>query len=232
MKRAVVHLCFPLALAISACSDPAYADFQDVHEIEVAALGFARQHTAHLPGRVEVTADGLDTSLQLIRCTALHTFLPANARLWGRSLVGVRCAQPASWSVQVPVTVQVRAQIVMTARPVGRNQVLSAADLTRREMDHTRLPLGVLLEVQEAVGRRTLTALPAGSPLRPDMIKSPLAVMQGQIVQLVYKGEGFRVNGEGRSLSDAAVGEQAQVRTQGGKLVRGVVIDKGVVQVQ
>lgn len=228
----VLSFCFLLVLFAASRPHAATTEVEDLRDVEAAALAFARAQTSTLPGRVEIAGGRPDPTMQLPRCDRLQPFLPPNGRLWGRSLVAVRCSEPVQWVVQVPVTVQVYAAVVVTARPVGRNQILSEGDVTQQEMELTRLPLGVVTGLDDAVGRRSITALPAGTALRPDMLKAPPVVLQGQPVQLIYKGEGFRVNGEGRSLSDAAIGDRAQVRTPSGKVLRGIVIEKGVVQVQ
>src|SRR5262249_4081118 len=106
------------------------------------------------------------------------------------------------------------------------------ADLSVRTLDLTQQPLGLITEAQAAIGRMTLAALPAGASLRPDMLRAPFAVTQGQQVRLLFQGEGFRVSSEGRSLSNAAVGEAAQVRTASGKVVKGWVQAPGVVEVR
>jgi flagella basal body P-ring formation protein FlgA len=77
-----------------------------------------------------------------------------------------------------------------------------------------------------------VAALPAGATLRPDMLRAPFAVAQGQSVKLLFLGEGFRVSSEGRSLSNASIGQPAQVRTASGKVVKGTVQAPGVVEVR
>jgi flagella basal body P-ring formation protein FlgA len=90
----------------------------------------------------------------------------------------------------------------------------------------------LITAAQAAVGKLTLAALPAGASLRPDMLRAPFAVAQGQQVRVLFQGEGFRVGSEGRALSSAAVGEAAQVRTASGKVVKGTVQAPGVVEVR
>ena len=92
--------------------------------------------------------------------------------------------------------------------------------------------MSVLTAAAEAVGRSSVAALPAGAVLRPDMLRAPHAVLQGQEVRLIFHGQGFQVGSAGRSLSDAAVGQPARVRTASGKVVTGIVQGPGVVEVK
>jgi flagella basal body P-ring formation protein FlgA len=227
--RAPALLPVLLGLALPAASQP---QWQDLRELERAAASYARAQVQQQPGRVEVTITPLDPRMRLPRCEKLQPFLPPNSRLWGAGNVGLRCLQPNAWSVFVPVAVRVYASAMVTSRPVGRYQVLSPADLAPRTLDLTQQPLGLITEPAAALGKMTQAALPAGAPLRPDMLRAPFAVAQGQQVRLLFQGEGFRVSSEGRSLSNAAIGEPAQVRTASGKVVKGVVQAAGVVEVR
>lgn len=221
-----------LALLAAASAPGAAVPLEDPRRIEAEVESFVRDHTAHLPGKVEIELGRLETVAQLPPCNRLEPFLPPGRRLWGKSIVGIKCQDTAGWSVQVPVTVRVIAPVVTTARPLARRQVLSAADLARHTLDMTQLPLGLLTEFDQALGKRTVAALAAGTPLRGDMLTAPAAVSQGETVRLVYSGNSFRITGEARALSDAALGEKVQVRTASGKVLRGVAVEKGVVQVQ
>jgi len=219
-----------LACVLLSCTSTAQA--LDLRDIEARALAHARQQTAALPGRVEISTAILDRAVQLPACARTEAFTPPNMRLWGNSVVGVRCVEGSSWSIQIPVNVRVFAPVVVTARAIGRHQVLTQADLAQQTMDLTRLPLGLLTELEQAVGKRTVAALPAAAPLRGDMLRAPIGVEQGQSVQIIYRGQGFQVKGEGRSMSNASIGESVRVRTPSGKILKGVVVETGVVQVQ
>lgn len=221
----------PLVLSL-ALPAAVQAQWQDLEELERAAERFARSQVPTQPGRVEITVAPLDRGMRLGQCEKLQAFLPPNGRLWGASNVGLRCLAPHAWSVFVPVTVRVYAQAVVTSRPVGRGQPLTADDLAQRTVDLTREPLGLITAPDAAIGKVAVAALPAGATLRPDMLRAPLAVTQGQHVQLLYQADGLRVSSEGRSLTNAAVGERAQVRTATGKVVRGIVQAPGIVEVR
>lgn len=214
------------------CASSAWSEWEAPDRIAAAALAFARSHSINLSGKVDVELGRFDRSVRVPRCDRLEAYLPPNARLWGKSVVGVRCQGPMDWSLQVPVIVRVMAPVVVTARPIARRQILSEADLAQRTMDVSQMPLGLVTEIDQALGHRTIAALAAGTPLRGDMLKSAPAVTQGQTVKLLYKGESFNISGEARALNDASLGEQVAVRATSGKVLRGIAIEKGVVQVQ
>jgi len=201
-------------------------------EVERTALEFARVHTAEVRGRVDVSAHGLDPRTRLAPCSRTSALLPAGTRLWGRTNVAVRCEDEGGWTINVPLTVRVHAPVLVTLRALGRGERIGAGDLSTKILDLTQLPLGVMTDAGQAVGKTTVASLPAGATLRPDMLRPAVVVTQGQQVQVLYVGEGFRVSGEGRALNNAAIGSPVQVRTAAGKVLKGIATGPGVVEVR
>ena len=201
-------------------------------DLERTALEFARAHTAEVRGRVDVSAHALDPRTRLAPCSRTSALLPAGARLWGRTNVAVHCEDEGGWTINVPLTVRVHAPVLVTSRALGRGEHIAAGDLSTKVLDLTQLPLGVMTDAGQAVGKTTIASLPAGATLRPDMLRPAVVVTQGQQVQILYIGEGFRVSGEGRALNNAAIGAPAQVRTAAGKVLKGIATAPGVVEVR
>jgi flagella basal body P-ring formation protein FlgA len=219
-----VALCCPL-------NGLAQPQWQDLEELQRAAEAFARAHAQALPGRTQINALPLDPGTRLARCESLQTVLPPGARVWGNTTVLVRCVRPHAWSLPVPVDVKVFADAVVTARPIGRGHVLSATDLSQQDVELTQWASGPILDPEQAIGKAVAAALPAGVPLRADLLRAPFAVAEGQRVRVIFQGEGFRASSAGRSLGNAAIGEPVLVRTASGKVLQGVAHSPGVVQV-
>jgi len=230
----LLHACAGLAAALAPFPSGAAGEGRShpLDEVEQVAVEYAREHTAGVRGRVEIAATGLDPRTRLAACGRTVASMTPGTRLWGRTNVLVRCDAPGGWSVSVPLLVRVHAPVVVTARPLGRGEAIGESDLTSRELDLTQLPLGVLTEPAMAVGRTTIAALPAGATLRPDMLRAPLMVIQGQQVRIIYVGDGFRVAGDGRALNSAAQHGSVQVKTPSGKVVKGIAAEPGVVEVR
>ncbi len=193
---------------------------------------FVRTQTVGLPGDVAYTVGTLDERTTLPACPAPEAFLPAGARLWGASQVGVRCAAPAPWTIYVPVTVRVTGTVLVTSRPLAAGHILAADDLAPRKSDLTQLPAGVVTDSAQALGRRLASPLAGGQPVRQDLLRAQIAVLQGQTVKLVSRGPGFTVTAEGRALTQAAEGQVAQVRGPAGQTVSGIARSGGVVEVR
>jgi flagella basal body P-ring formation protein FlgA len=214
---------------------PAFAfagELQDPAQVRQSIERFVIEQTRDLPGAVELARTDIDTRLRLARCSDLESFLPAGARLWGNSTVGVRCSTPEKWSIFVPVQVRVWGDVVVAARPLSRGQTLSAAELTAQRLDLAQLSPGVLTDVQQAAGRVLSASIPGGTPIRADMLRAVPVVLQGQTVRVVFAGQGFHVSSEGKALGNAGVGEAVQIRAASGKLLKGIVREAGIVEVR
>ncbi len=227
MPRYLLPLLALLLLPFSARSDES---LETPASLKKTVESFLSAQLAGQPG-ADFALGGIDPRLRLPRCAKAQAFVPAGSKLWGNTTVGVRCDAPAAWSIYVPVTVKVTAGTVVSVRPLSQGQVLSAADVALRSQDLTQLPPGTLTDPAEAVGKTLVSPLPAGYPLRADMLKAPMAVFQGQNVRLTAKGPGFTVSSEGKAMGNAADGQPVQVRTPSGQVVKGIARSGGVVEI-
>ncbi len=203
---------------------------QDAAVIKQTAEAYALQQTAGLPGQVSVTVGNVET-MQLAECAKLQAFLPPGGKLWGNSSVGVRCSSGAEWSVYVPVMVRVQAPVVVAARPLSGGKALALEDVSVQTAELTQLPMGLVSDPKEVVGKVLSTGINAGYPLRQDMLRGAMVIRQGQSVRLIAQGQGFKVSSEGKALSNAAVGQVVQVKAQNGQTVSGTVRADGMVEV-
>jgi flagella basal body P-ring formation protein FlgA len=232
MTRLLIRSLLAYAGGLACAAAPALAQNQDLEAVRHAAEAFARSQTGSLSGEVIIEAGPLDPRLQLAACHSLQTYLPAGARLWGRSNVGVRCQRPENWSVMVPVTVQVMVNALFAARALPRGEPVADQDIIAQRVDLTQLPAGVLTDRTQAVGRVPNVSLAAGLPLRADVLRGAFVVTRGQTVRILFFADGFTVSSEGQALGNAAAGEYVQVRATSGKVVKGRASSAGVVEVK
>lgn len=220
-----------LLLVCSALLTTAAFARQDPAPVKRAVEDYLRIQTKGLPGQVSFEVGAIDPNNNLAPCPALEASQPPGARAWGRTNVSVRCTQEGGWSVFVPVTIHVLAEYLVTGRPLTQGQVVAESDLTRQSGDLSDLPNGILTDARQAIGRTAAMSIPAGRPLRGDMLRQALAVQQGQSVKVVSKGPGFQVANEGRALNSAADGQTTQVRLGNGSVISGIARPGGVVEV-
>ncbi len=227
-----MRLIRPLLFLWLLFSGPFVLAYQDSLLVERAVTDFLKIQTQGLPGRPGFKVTPLDARNRLAPCATLAVELTPGARLWGRSSVLVRCQEEGGWKIYVPVQVTVQGPYLVTARSLSQGQRVESADLTVVQGELTALPDGILTDLSQALGRVVSQSLPAGRPLRGDMLRQPPVVQQGQTVKVVSNGPGFQVTaGDGRALNNAAEGQVAQVRMPNGHVVSGLARAGGVVEV-
>ena len=208
------------------------ASRQDHAAIHRGVENFLRAQAAGSPHKHAYTVTPIDPRVALSACPALEFFLPAGARLWGQTAVGVRCGGETPWSIYVTVHVTVTGSYVVLAHAVRQGHTLTDADLALQSGDLTQLPASVLAEPSQAVGKIAAGALAAGQPLSRESLRLPVVVQQGQSVLLQSSGPGFRVTAEGKALNNAQEGQVAQVRTASGQTVSGIARASGIVDIR
>lgn len=221
-----------LLLSLAGLLGPAAQAQQAPAPVSQAVEDFLRIQTQGLPGQVGFEITALDPRNNLAPCARFEVSLAGGARLWGRSSVMVRCLDAGGWRIHMPVTIRVIGDYLLTARALSRGQLVASADLTRNNGDLTSLPDGILTDEAQAIGRTVALSIPAGRPLRGDMLRQPLAVQQNQNVKVISSGPGFQVAGnDGRALNAGAEGEVVQVRMANGRIVSGIARTGGIVEV-
>jgi flagellar basal body P-ring formation protein FlgA len=108
---------------------------------------------------------------------------------------------------------------------------VSVEDPVMQSGDLSELPAGIVTDPGQAVGRTLIIGIPAGRPLCSDMLRSPMAVQQGQTVKVVSQGSGFRVATEGRALNSAADGQVAQARLPFGQTFSAIAHTGGTIEI-
>ncbi|MBL8485922.1 MAG: flagellar basal body P-ring formation protein FlgA [Rhodocyclaceae bacterium] len=219
-------------LAAPAVPQPVLAQArQDPAAVRRVVEDYLRVQTRGLPGTVSISVGTVDPNLALPACAAPEAALAPGARAWGRSSAVVSCPGEGGWRLFVPFQVRVQGDYLVLVRGVPQGQAIVEADLGRQAGDLAELPAGVLTDPAQAVGRTASMALQPGRPLRGDLLRQALAVLQGQSVKVTSRGAGFQVANEGRALNNAAPGQVVQVRLANGQVLSGIARPGGLVEV-
>ena len=194
---------------------------------------FVLNETHQLPGKVIIRINNPDTRQQALRpCQRPEAFLPVGGRIWGKFSVGVRCQDEASWTVYVPVEIEVIASVVHAAQPISMGKTIDSNDIVSKEADLVRIPGGVITDPDQAIGKVAATFLASGLPIRIHQLRAQHVISRGQKVRLTVIGAGFAVSTEGEALADAAEGAMVQVRNHTGRITRGIARQNGIVEIK
>lgn len=147
----------------------------------------------------------------------------------GSNTLNIRCPSPA-WQAYLPVAVQVYKAVLVAARPLDRNNNLSAGDVRLQRRDISDLRQGYFQNAAKIEGYQLRRTVKAGQVITPYMAEAPSLVARGDWVTVISGRGGLTVTTTGEALRDGTLGEQIPIRNlSSNETVRAWVIRKGVV---
>lgn len=222
-----------LAAMLAAPGLAAAADSPLDAELRKALEGWTRERAQSAdpaagsagPWRLEVELGQLDPRLRLAPCARIEPYLPSGSRPWGRTRVGLRCAEgPTRWNVFLPVQVRVLAPAPVLREPLPAGTELAPEHLGEAEVDWAAQRQPPLLDPEQLIGRRLTRGLDVGAPLRAADLQRPLWFDAGDTVTVVALGPGYEVSAQGQALSRGLDGQSVRVRTAAGRVVTGTAV--------
>lgn len=196
----------------------------------LAAQAYVVAATRQYGDAVNVTVQAPVAGVRLPPCFRHEIFVPAGSRLWGKTRVGVKCAQPGNWTAYLAVTVSVTGPYLLSARKINRGQTMTASDFVTQVGELTELPASVLTDPQRVLGQRARVSLGARQALRTEHLQQIPVIRQGERVRVLARGSGFAAAAEGVALNHAGIGEPIKVRIANGKTLHGVARGAGEVE--
>jgi len=227
------------ALALgSALALPAHAQQGGDQTAELGSItqhwlddALAQAQAGGLPLRMEVSVGTLDSRLRLAPCARVEPYLPAGARLWGRTRLGLRCVDgPTRWNVFLPITVKAFGPAWVLAGNVGTGAVLSEQDAIEAEVDWAAEPAAIVANPKDWVGQTATRPLSAGQALGQNMVRAPDLFKAGSAVRVVVQGPGYAVTSSGQAMSAGAQGQNVRVRMANGRIIGGTVLEDGTIE--
>ena len=226
MKNVFTLLCLFCCSPSWALSESAFEAPDNLRQIAKEFL--VSQSTGH-PGQVKIAIGKIDNRLKLPACANIQAFLLPGNKPWGKISLGMRCSAPKAWSIYVTAHIQVTADYFVTATPLLQGQIIGPNDILKISGDLTTLPIGVITNPAQAIGKSLLMSLASGSALRMDALKTTPVIQQGQTIKVVSAGQGFQVTTDALALSNANEGQVARAKTSAGQLVSGIARTGGII---
>jgi flagella basal body P-ring formation protein FlgA len=182
--------------------------------------------------RVAIEIGELDPRLRLAPCRRVEPQLPAQVRLWGRTRIGLRCVDgERKWQVWLPVVVKVFAPALVTVSALPAGTVLAAEHLRTAEVDWAAEPQPPYVLASDLLGRTLGRALQPGEAVRGSDLRLRQWFAAGDTVQVLARGDGFVVGGEGQALNPGIEGQPVRVRTESGRVLTGLPVGQRRVEV-
>jgi flagellar basal body P-ring formation protein FlgA len=210
-----------------------FAATQSIEAVQSAAEEFVRSRLPASKARQFVTAAKLDSRLRLDACDQpLQTFEQSATALRERVTVGVRCTAANTWTLFVPVAVEVEIPVLVLRRALARRARVAIIDV---EPETRRVPgtaATFLLDTASLQGHRLKRSLPAGTALTVDMLVPDVVVRRGQQVTLIAASGPVEIRAQGHALTEGGVDDRVRVQNMSSlKVVEGVVESDSVVRV-
>jgi flagella basal body P-ring formation protein FlgA len=211
----------------------AFATTQSIDEVQAAAEAFVRSRLPASQAKQFVTATKLDPRLRVALCEQpLQTFEQSATARGERVTVGVRCAAANSWTLYVPVSVEVEIPVLVLRRALARRARVAIIDV---EPETRRMPGTAAVVIQDTAnlqGHRLKRSLPAGTALTVDMLVPDVVVRRGQQVTLIAASGPVEIRAQGHALTEGGVADRVRVQNMSSlKVVEGVVESDSVVRV-
>jgi flagella basal body P-ring formation protein FlgA len=230
VKRIGLQLLILLSALVASA---AFATTQPLDDIQSAAETFVRSHLPSSTAKQYVTASNLDPRLRVEACNQpLQAFQQSATTLGERVTVGVRCAAANTWTLYVPVSVEVEIPVLVLRRALARRARVALIDV---EPETRRMPGSAatfLQDVTSLQGHRLKRSLPAGTALTVDMLVPDVVVRRGQQVTLIAASGPVEIRAQGHALTEGGVYDRVRVQNMSSlKVVEGVVESDSVVRV-
>lgn len=183
--------------------------------------------------RVVIDVGYLDSRLKLNHCSeSVKTFLAPGAKLIGKTTVGVRCDSPKPWTLYVPATIDLYADVYQTTGPIEKGQLISEADISLVNTNLARLNYGYFSDKTQLIGKQAKRRLSQNRVITPNQVKKPLLIKRGEQVALVISSDSFSVKMSGTAMMNGSRGERIRVKNLSSKrIIEGTVTQTGEVAV-
>jgi flagella basal body P-ring formation protein FlgA len=233
LSSLVAFVLLSLAGTARAQETAAGAAAQSLTAVRRAAEAGLRRELDPAATGVVFEAAELDPRLRVTACTSplvVTGKLPRGTQ--ARVLVRVACNANAYWSLNVPVDIRRKADVLVMRRAVGRGESIGAGDVLVQSRVLPGLTSPYISRPADLTGRLTRRAIPEGTAVTADALNAALLIHRGQTVTLAARAGGFEVRAPGLALADAAAEQRVRVRNLNSlKIVEGVADTEGVVRV-
>ena len=198
-------------------------------EVQNNIRRFVQKSPAISGFRTEV--DFLDPSMNLPTCPGgtIEVLSAPNVRLWGRSLIQLRCLKVA-WLYNIPLIVKVYGDYVISTRYLQAGNRLSSPDMRVINGDLTSVQDDVIRAPKEADDRVLTRPIQMGMPIGLNDLRETAVIKVGDPVTIVLKGRDFQVTGSGVAQTQGMLNDMVRVRLNDGQVLQGKVIRPGVVE--
>jgi flagella basal body P-ring formation protein FlgA len=111
----------------------------------------------------------------------------------------------------VTAEIEVSQEVVVSNRPLKRNDVIAKEDVRLEKMNIGELSPNVITDPREVIGKRTKRVVEPGTPLRLNSLEMPPLVKRGDLVTIVAESEVLKITTQGVVTESGCKGDMVRV---------------------
>ena len=169
-------------------------------------------------------------SKKKITCSDPQVFLPQGAKLRGRTVVGINCSDEKKPSYAT-IDIKINRIVLVPTHRLDDHYQIRREDLIEKKVDVSNFQYELLTDYSQIVGKSTKRPMMSGLPIKIGDLQSNDAVTPGEIVNVLYVGQGFKVTTQGKVINAGDLGQNVQVRIVSGQVVNGIVKAQKIVEI-
>jgi flagella basal body P-ring formation protein FlgA len=167
--------------------------------------------------------------------TEFEVVAPRQWEGWGKTTLAliVRVNGRVEKNISIPVEVEALTDMVVTARPLERGEIVAATDVSLQKRDLATAPGKISRNLADVVGKKVRIGIRGNAPVRSDYLEKQPLVKSGQNVIIIAENDMLKVTAVGRVKNAGAEGDLVTVQNLGSlKDVQARVVDAGTVRVE
>lgn len=133
----------------------------------------------------------------------------------------------------VPAYIEVWQEVFLSAKPLGRGQPITPADVKVKKMDLAHLPSNAVVRAEQVIGKRATRSIAINTILLDDQMEQKPAIRKGDMVQVLAESSLFKLSTQAVAQEDGCVGDRIELTNRRSKkTIYAQVVDAGTVKVE
>jgi flagella basal body P-ring formation protein FlgA len=204
-------------------------------DVEIAVMRAIQQHMTWDPKQTTVhELRGVEAVLLPPGPVEYDVTFPLNSDFLGPTsfTVAFRVAGNVEARQYGTAYIDVTQDVVTTARPIVRNDIIEAADVRLTRMNMARVSQQVYRHAEDVVGKRARRSLQANTVIHTHEVENLPTVQKGDMVLMLAESALLKVSTMGEALESGMRGDTIRIRnTTSNREVRAIIVDKKTVKV-
>lgn len=215
------------------------SDTQDIERLRSHVLEATEEHYRQAFGEemfnsnVQIHVGQLDRRLRLAKCDNNLTFKIHEPAIRSHNItVKTSCTSKHRWTVYVPATIDIFANVVTTNTSLQRGDILQRSHLAYKRTNIATLGHSPIEDKNRAVGMQLKRPVKSGEIIRFSGLEKPNIVSKGQSVVLSSQSSALSIETAGIALVSGHLGQNIKVKnTSSNRVVHATVVAPGKVTV-